>query len=74
MCPYRYTSCNYVASAHTTLEKLGQLPNADNIAAWKISQGPLSLTLHSRDMFDTLAEVPDKVCTCFANKLFYPFN
>lgn len=73
MSPYRYPTCNYVSSAHTTLEKLGQLPNTDNIAAQKIPQGLPSLTLHSRNVLDTLAEVTDKVCTCFANRNFYPF-
>lgn len=70
----RYQPCNYVASACTTPEKLGQLPNTDNIAAQKIPQGPPSLTLHSRNVLDTLAEVADKVCTCFGSRIFYHFN
>lgn len=57
MSPYGYLSCNYVASARTTLEKLEQLPNTDNIAAQKIPLGPPSLTLHSRNVLDTPAEV-----------------
>lgn len=53
---YNYTSCNYGASARTTLEKLGLRPNTDNIAAQKTPQSPPSLTLHSRSVWDTLAE------------------
>lgn len=74
MSRYNYTSCNYGASACTTLEKLGLLLNSDNIAAQKTPQIPPSLTLHSRNVWDTLAEVTDKVCACFGNRNFYPFN
>jgi len=71
MSPYRYPSCHYVASAHTTLEKLGQLPNLDNIAAQKVPQGPPSSTLHSRKVLGTLAE-DTKSALVFKTEIFIP--